>query len=85
MEHITNEQLGQMLRDHIEQHKDDTAKIMLALYGDKGRGIKGLSEQVEAATDIIIGAKFLGTVGKAILILGGVFGLLWALFMKLKV
>lgn len=84
MEHVTNEQLARLLNDHIEQHDEDTAKILLALYGDEKRKIRGLVEQVEEATDIIVGAKFLGTVGKGVIILGTIFGMIWAIFMAIK-
>lgn len=65
-----------MLREHIAEHKTDVEEI--------NNKLESIRSENHEFRDIVVGAKFLATTGKALLIMGGLVGMAWAAFLALK-
>lgn len=56
---------------------------LAAIINEMRKEIRTIREENKEFRDLIVGARFLGTVGKTILTFGAIIGMLWAAFLVL--
>lgn len=54
---------------------------LAAIINEMRKEIRTIREENKEFRDLIIGARFLGTVGKTLLMFGGIIGMIWAAFL----
>ena len=56
---------------------------LTAIINEMRNEIRGIRAENKEFRDLIIGARFLGTVGKVLLMFGGIIGMVWAAFLAI--